>query len=157
MISPIHIPLTHSELNAGGTNAIVRAAARIAIVNLALRNTTCLLVKHPKKGWEFPGGAIEPNERAEITVLRELREEAGVTLPPSCGINFAGTVPLIDNHGGCWIDIVFFAIATRHENISTEKSIREFDSEWLTLDSVDNNHTKAIWELVVSHIGSQVP
>lgn len=38
-----------------------------------------LLVKNPRKGWEYPGGMIEPGETLVQGLLREIREESGVT------------------------------------------------------------------------------
>ncbi|MDE2845836.1 MAG: NUDIX domain-containing protein [Gemmatimonadota bacterium] len=38
-----------------------------------------LLVRTPRRGWEFPGGRIEEGETIVDGVLRELREEANIT------------------------------------------------------------------------------
>lgn len=37
-----------------------------------------LLVKSPWRGWEYPGGLIEPGESFQEALHREIREEAGV-------------------------------------------------------------------------------
>lgn len=41
--------------------------------------TQCPPHKH-NGGWEFPGGKIEPGEAPQVAVVREIREELGVTV-----------------------------------------------------------------------------
>lgn len=39
-----------------------------------------LLVKNPRKGWEYPGGIIEPGETLPQGLIREIKEETGVNV-----------------------------------------------------------------------------
>ena len=41
------------------------------------RANELLLVKNPRKGWEYPGGIVEPGETLPQGLIREIREESG--------------------------------------------------------------------------------
>ena len=43
-------------------------------------NGEILLINSPWRGWEYPGGLIEPGETFQEALKREVREEAGVEI-----------------------------------------------------------------------------
>ena len=46
---------------------------------LVRKGDLVLLVRTPRRGWEFPGGQVELHESLAEGVVREIREEANVT------------------------------------------------------------------------------
>lgn len=55
-----------------------------AIIKRDGRILTCRRPPHKARGllWEFPGGKVEPGETPEEAIVRECREELGITLVP---------------------------------------------------------------------------
>ena len=37
-----------------------------------------LLLESPRRGWEYPGGMVEPGESLQDALIREIKEETGV-------------------------------------------------------------------------------
>ncbi len=44
------------------------------------KNGAILLVRSPRRGWEFPGGQVEEGETLAQALEREVREEAGISI-----------------------------------------------------------------------------
>ena len=49
----------------------------VVAVRETLEGKEFLMVRHRERGWELPGGKIEPNEGPVHCALREFREETG--------------------------------------------------------------------------------
>ena len=75
-----------------------------------------LLVKSPWRGWEYPGGLIEPGETFQEALKREVREEAGVE------IEITGFVGICKNVGKNIVNIDFTARYVRGELTTSDES-----------------------------------
>ena len=54
----------------------------IVAVSALVRNRSgkVLLMRHPVRGWEFPGGQVEPGEDLITALRREVKEETGIAI-----------------------------------------------------------------------------
>ena len=75
-----------------------------------------LLVKSPWRGWEYPGGLIEPGESFEAALKREVREESGVE------IEITGFVGICKNVERNIVNIDFTARYVSGELTTSEES-----------------------------------
>jgi len=58
---------------------MIQHAHKVSVAGLVINDDgNILLIKSPWRGWEYPGGLIEPGETFQEALRREIREEAGV-------------------------------------------------------------------------------
>ena len=55
----------------------------VSAAGLVRRGSEALLVRSSRRGWEFPGGEVEPGESVMDALAREIREETGVEVRPA--------------------------------------------------------------------------
>lgn len=82
-----------------------------------------LLVKSPWRGWEYPGGLIEPGETFQEALHREVREESGVE------IEITGFVGICKNVERNIVNIDFTARYVSGELQTSEEST---EVAWVT-------------------------
>ena len=107
----------------------------VAAGMLVQRGDAVLLVRTPRRGWEFPGGQIEEGESVLDGVIREVREEANI-------------VVAVDRLVGVY------------SNLSGSRVIFDFLGSWLSGDAAAGDETiAAAWvpraaaEQMIDHPG----
>ncbi len=136
------MPLTNGEVTTNKEFAIVRAAVRIAIVS----DKKCLFIKHPVKGWELPGGAIDPFETPDISAIRELKEETGYIIEPD-NIILSEVISVVDKRGGNWIDLVYYSFVEK--NKLTKINEFEFEEHWIEIEKMKSILPEKTYKILV--------
>lgn len=113
-----------------------REWAELTVVCLVHRGGEVLLqnrVKADWRGYALPGGHIEPGESIVEAVIREMREETGLTVlhPKLCGVK---QFPI---DGGRYLVFLFETDAFEGELTSSEEGAME----WVRLEELANYET----------------
>ncbi len=108
-----------------------------SIACIDYRNGNVFIAKRQLSGdmggrWEFPGGKIEAGEDLQSAVIREMKEEFGVTVSVGRKITSGS---FIHKGKSCSLDVleVFFP----HDGIEKRFELTEHtDYKWVALDSI---------------------
>ena len=84
-----------------------------------------LLIKSPRRGWEYPGGMVEPGETFQDALIREIKEEAGID------VEILGFVGLCKNIERDVVNIDFVCKAVGGELTTSDESS---DVMWVNKD-----------------------
>ncbi len=108
----------------------------LTAVCLVYRDGEVLLQNRVKEEWHgyaLPGGHVEPGESIVESIIREMKEETGLTilLPQLCGIK---QFPI---EGGRYLVFLFRTTEFEGELISSD----EGKMEWIRISELDNYNT----------------
>jgi len=76
-----------------------------------------LLIKSPRRGWEYPGGMVEPGETLQAALLREIKEETGID------VEITGFIGLCKNIEKDIVNIDFSCKAIGGQRTTSDESL----------------------------------
>ena len=91
-------------------------------------NEEILLIKSPWRGWEYPGGMVEPGETFQEALIREIKEEAGVD------VEITGFIGLCKNIEKDIVNIDFSIFLSVPSRISSSVFFTNINTAAITKD-----------------------
>lgn len=85
-------------------------------------NDEILLINSPRRGWEYPGGMVEPGETLQEALMREIKEEAGVE------VEITGFIGICKNIEKDVVNVDFYCRYVRGELTTSDESL---DVRWI--------------------------
>lgn len=119
----------------------------VSVAGLVLnKNGKILLIKSPNRGWEFPGGMVEPGEGLQEALIREILEESGIA------VQLVGFVGVCKNLQMDTVNIDFICEAIGGTPTTSEESL---EVAWFApndvLNLITNPLTKQRMTNMLSH------
>lgn len=141
----------------------IQKSDAIAALILNVAGDKALLVKQYRPGaneklLEIPAGIIEPQETAEQTLKREIREETGYNIE-SFNILYKPTKPLILSPGYTTEKLYIYILQLKSDNeIVLEKQLdigEDLESYWMNINEIENstNDFKTHYALILNKRG----
>lgn len=121
----------------------------VSVAGLVINDSgEVLLVNSPRRGWEYPGGMVEPGETFEDALLREIREESGIEAEI---VGFIGLCKNIEK------DVVNIDFACRAVGGSLTTSDESTDVRWVSPEDALSMVTFPLTKKRLAHMlsGSQ--
>ncbi|MGQ4915714.1 MAG: NUDIX domain-containing protein [Candidatus Asgardarchaeia archaeon] len=112
----------------------------IGVGGVVIHNNKVLLVKlnygRAKGKWVIPGGLVECGETPQEAIVREIKEETGITVEPVGIVGVRALVRKSDNLTDLYITFVC-KIKSEHEQVIPQLSELQ-DARWMPLDRLDD-------------------
>lgn len=107
-----------------------------------------LLVKSPRRGWEFPGGMVEPGESLQEALIREIFEESGIRVTIT---GFIGVYKNIER------DIVNLDFCCKYESGMPATSEESLEVGWFQKNEVIQMMENPLYETRITNMLSGSP
>jgi 8-oxo-dGTP diphosphatase len=120
------------------TLGIPRMGVGACILNERAELLLVLRAREPEKGtWSIPGGKVDPYERLEDTVRREMKEEVGLDIEVTGLLCMAETIrPEREEH---WISAIYRASVAAGVARNMEEGGAIVEIGWFPMDKLPQN------------------